>query len=160
MPSTPEYADVVAGTPELLFSGLKEPQEWVSKLVSHVYTNVERHEGEGHASSVYHFDIHEDKRKCCTCFHSPFNSLNHCIAVLCMVAWLPVLTLSGWVSTSMCPFLLNGESKQYFRSDLGLIIALAIIAGMLVAIHTLHAYIWSEATFVTVKRTYTEERLI
>ena len=64
MPRTEEFTDVVAGTPEQLFSAVKNPHEWGPKLVSHVFPDGTRHEGDGTAGSVYHFDIHQDHRKC------------------------------------------------------------------------------------------------
>lgn len=64
MPFTPEYTEVVAGTPELLFGAVKDHHEWIPKLAPHVFTNVERREGEGIDGLDIHFDIHEDKRTC------------------------------------------------------------------------------------------------
>lgn len=62
MPRTPEFTEVVDGTPELLFGAVKDHHEWVPKLIPHVFTDGNRHEGEGHTGSVYHYDIHEDTR--------------------------------------------------------------------------------------------------
>lgn len=64
MPFTPEYTEIVAGTPELLFGAVKDHHEWIPKLAPHVFTNVERREGEGIDGLDIHFDIHEDKRTC------------------------------------------------------------------------------------------------
>lgn len=61
MPSTPQYTEVVAGTPELLFDAVKHHHEWAPKQIPHVFTNAERHEGEGHTGSVWQYDVHEDK---------------------------------------------------------------------------------------------------
>jgi len=61
MSETREFSEVVAGTPQQLFAAVKDHHEWVPTLVPEWFTEGRRHEGEGHAGTVVHYDIHEEK---------------------------------------------------------------------------------------------------
>lgn len=60
MPSTSEYEENVNGTPEILFGGVKDLNEWITDLIPDVFSKGDRVQGDGEAGSVYQYQCHQE----------------------------------------------------------------------------------------------------